>query len=153
MAQTYDDPRQYQSFSTTRRNAHRGVIVQGDERIHLHPVQEDFDQDQSRRFELSSASSETVKTLDDAAFETHADSHGLDDEAEHGEPELSVGRKRHAPGDHDNNREETTVWVLEPENEGDEENGDWIECLQSLVRQKTARFVTTRGETDCTFSI
>lgn len=88
------------------------VVVQGHERVHLHPVEQDLDHDEPARLER--------------------DRGGLDEEAEEVEVELAAARERDAARDHEHDGAQLAVRLLEAEDPGDEEDGDGVECLEHL---------------------
>lgn len=60
---------------------------------------------------------------------TYADGKCLDDEAEHVEPKLAVGRKRDTSRDHAYDRKQPSVRFLDSEHERDEKNSHRVESL------------------------
>lgn len=92
--------------------ANGGEVVQRDKRVHLHAVEQDLDHDETRRLEDNGGA--------------------LADEADELEVNLSIGSEGAAEGDHENDREETRVGLLELEGERDQENADGVERLEHL---------------------
>lgn len=108
--------------------AYWGIVVERDDWVHLHSVEENLDHDETR-------------CLKD-------DSCALADKADHLKVDFSVGCEEAAEGDHADNGKEARVGLLELEGKGDDKDGDGVEGLEHLDEGHAEGQVGVVGENE-----
>lgn len=88
------------------------VVVEGDNRIHLQPVEEKLNHDQSRGFETERGD--------------------LTQESKELKVDFSVGGKGTSSRDKKDDDDQSLVWLLDLEGERDEQDGNRVEGLEHL---------------------